>query len=556
MKIDYIYEAGVFGSYKKVNAKSNIDNAKKDLTKGAQKGILETKCDELAKLYFDMLNEVTINAITICNKYVGNEKHDLLYPGNEKHELLELSNYIAYKYFDLPKAKEMQLNLIKNMYCNRPAIEYMVSQGCFILPLIDRNFMWCHFFNNTKDISSFKNITKTIAEAAEKIIKSYLSKLPSYNLPSYASSIIPTKVKIVLTQSFTSNLHIYISKDEKLLFSYMGITDISTTGSSANDVNFVYPVGEGSSFLDYILDNYSLFEANNRSIFPVKSDEQFWKSMIEPTPWLYNKIVFTYFETNLSTLAADNFYSIKLLKFAVDNGILIKKYVDCIMIYIDDVLKNMQYIKKLKQELSNNGLDKYVSYSFNDTPRYMESFVNIGKKITSEKAEQEGVLIDSLGRGVYEFDYKDATEVESAVKNILKACDKCLTEAGADNRTKQTIKQLAEVKLKKYLPDLMSKISTSKPDCISSSNKILLCDYYKYSEDNNTSIANSNIRVVIDTSKTQFSKNDNLVFCIDFDFKLPVKGVNTNYIGKGKRRNSGKNYEYISGKHIKIEIPL
>ncbi len=28
MKIEYIYEAGVFGSYKKANAQSNIDNAK------------------------------------------------------------------------------------------------------------------------------------------------------------------------------------------------------------------------------------------------------------------------------------------------------------------------------------------------------------------------------------------------------------------------------------------------------------------------------------------------------------------------------------------------
>ena len=545
MKIEYIYEAGVFGSYKKANAQSNIDNAKKDLTKGAQKSILESKCDELAKLYFDILGDVTTNAITICNKYAGNEKHDLI----------ELSTYIANTrfYFDLSKAKEMQLNLIKNMYCNRPAIEYMISQGCFILPMIDRNFMWGYFFNSTKDISSFKNITKTIAESAEKIIKSYLSKLPSYNLPNYAS-IIPTKVKIVLTQSFTSNLHKYISKDEKQLFSYMGIT-----GDDVNDVNFEYfeyPVGEGSSFLNYILDKYSLFEANNPSIFPVKSDEQFWKSIIEPTPWLYNKIAFTYFETNLSALAADNFYSIKLLKFAVDNGILIKKYVDCIMIYIDDVLKNMQYIKKLKQELSNNGLDKYVSYSFNDMTRYIDLFVNIGKKITSEKAEQEGILIDSLGRGVYEFDYKDTAEVESAVKNILKACDKRLTDAGADKSAKQTIEQQAEVKLKKYLPDLMSKISTSKPNCISSSNKILLCDYYKYSEDNNTSIAYSNIKVVIDTSKSQFNKKDNLVLCIGFDFKLPVKGSNTNYSVKGKRRNSGKNYEYISGKQIKIEIPL
>ena len=48
MKIEYIYEAGVFGSYKKNNAHSNIDNAKKELARDAQKSIIESKCDELA----------------------------------------------------------------------------------------------------------------------------------------------------------------------------------------------------------------------------------------------------------------------------------------------------------------------------------------------------------------------------------------------------------------------------------------------------------------------------------------------------------------------------
>ena len=535
MKIEYIYEAGVFGSYKKANAQSNIDNAKKDLTKSAQNSILESKCDELAKLYFDMLNEVTVKAITICNKYAGNEKHDLL----------ELSNYIAYKYFYLPKVKEMQLNLIKNMYCNRPAIEYMISQGCFILPLIDRDFMWDYFFKSTKDISSFKNITKAIAEAAEKIIKSYLSKLPSYNLPSYAS-IIPTKVKIVLTQSFTSNLYKYISKDEKQLLSYMGVTD-----DGVNDVNFEYPVGQGSSFLNYILDNYSLFEANNPSIFPVKSDEQFWKSMIEPTPWLYNKIAFTCFETNLSALAADNFYSIKLLKFAVDNGILIKKYVDCIMIYIDDVLKNMQYIKKLKQELSNNGLDKYVSYSFNDMTRYIELFVNIGKKITSEKAKQEGISIDDFEYDIYEFDYNNTTEVESAAKKIVNVCDKLLS--GADKSTKQRIKQIAEDAVKNYLPKLMSRILKSKPHCVCYSNKILLSGFYP----KKLGIKNdNNLKALIDTTKIQLNKNGNLMFYIDISFSVPVRGINPKYIKSSSRQTSEIYYEGIYGKQIKIEIPL
>ena len=55
MKIEYIYEAGVVGSYKKANAQSNIDNAKRDLAKVAQKSIIESKCDELAELYLYML---------------------------------------------------------------------------------------------------------------------------------------------------------------------------------------------------------------------------------------------------------------------------------------------------------------------------------------------------------------------------------------------------------------------------------------------------------------------------------------------------------------------
>ena len=214
----------------------------------------------------------------------------------------------------------------------------------------------------------------------------------------------------------------------------------------------------------------------------------------------------------------------------------------------------MQYVKKLKQEITNNGLDKYVSYYFNDMYNYTETFINIGKELSYEKTEQEGIIIDSLKRRVYEFDYKDAAEVESATKKMVKACDRFLTNA--DDSTKQSIKQMIEVKLKTYLPELMSKISTAKPNCISSSNKILLCDYYKYSENVNPNIIYSNLRVVIDPNKIQFNKKGNLVVCIGFDFKLPVRGVNTNYSVKGKRRNSGKNYEYISGKQIKIEIPL
>ena len=531
MKIEYIYEAGVFGSYKKANTQSNIDNAKKELTRDAALHVLESRCDELAELFFDMLNEVSLEASIICKDV-----------DNEKTNLVELSKYLANKYFMRSTKKEMQLNLIKNMYCNKLAIEYMASKGCFILPLVDINHKWT-FFNDAKEIIPYKNITKTVAEAAEKIIKSHLSEFPSY------ASNIPNKVKIViLSNVFFYDLNSsYHSKAEEEFFSCLDIIN--------SRADFKYPVGQGSSCLNYILKTFNSLLCNNLNVKPIKSDEHIWKTMAEPSPWMFNKIELTSITTNLSTVSADDFYGIKLLKFAVDKGVLLSENGHCINICIDNVIKNMQYVKKLKQEISNNGLNKYVSYYFNDMHNYTETFINIGKELSTEQTEQEGIIIDSLKRRVYEFDYKDTAEIESATKKMVKACDKFLTNT--DNSTKQSIKQMIEFKLKTYLPDLMNKILISKPNCISSSNKILLCDYYKYSENINPNIENSNIRVVIDPNKIQFNKKGNLVLCIGFDFKLPVKGINTKYNNKASsRQTSGKNYEYISGKQIKIEIPL
>ena len=532
MKIEYIYEAGVFGSYKKANAQSNIDNAKKELTRDAALHVLKSKCDELAELFFDMLNEVSLEVSIICKDV-----------DKEKNNLVEFSKYLANKYFMRSRKKEMQLNLIKNMYCNKLAIEYMVSKGCFILPLVDIKHGWT-FFHDAKEIIPYKNMTKSVAEAAEKIIKSHLSKFPSYAFN------IPNKVKIVILSNVFYDLNSsFHSKAEENFFSCLDIDIIN------NSVDFKYPIGQGSSCLNYILNTFNSLLCNDSNVKPIKSDEHIWKTMAEPFPWMFNKIELTSITTNLSTVSADNFYGIKLLKFAIDKGVLLSENGHCINICIDNVIKNMQYVKKLKQEISNNGLDKYVSYYFNDMYNYTETFINIGKELSTEQTEQEGILIDSLKRKVYEFDYKDTSEVESATKKMVKACDKFFTNA--DDSTKQSIKQMIEFKLKTYLPDLMSKISTSKPNCISSSNKILLCDYYKYSENINPNIANSNIRVVIDPNKIQLNKKGNLLFCVGFDFKLPVRGVNAKYNNKASsRQTSGKNYEYISGKQIKIEIPL
>ena len=68
------------------------------------------------------------------------------------------------------------------------------------------------------------------------------------------------------------------------------------------------------------------------------------------------------------TLSADNFYGVKLLKFALDNGALFVSDIDeptkCQHIYVAGTIpkKDMEYLKALDQEFFNIGLDKYVVY--------------------------------------------------------------------------------------------------------------------------------------------------------------------------------------------------
>ena len=338
MKIEYIYEAGVFGSYKKANAQSNIDNAKKELSRDALNSVLENKCDELADLYLDMLTEVNSQINAISSNYNYTTETGFAYNAC----ILELSNYIVNTYFKTSRKNDIQLNIIKNVYCNRLAIEYMKSQGCFILPLVDTTNGWL-VFNDSKDIISYKNMTKAIVDAAENVIKSHLSKFPSY------ASIIPNKVKIVLLKDIYNT---YPRKQADELLSYMGIT---------NDSYFEYPIGQGSSCLNYILNNCNSLVCKF-NMFPAKSYEHIWIALTEPSPWLFNKTALTSIKADLYTVTEDDFYSIKLLKLALDNGVLSKRYTSFVVFIYDT--ENTKIIKELQRKVTNNGLDDYTTYHY------------------------------------------------------------------------------------------------------------------------------------------------------------------------------------------------
>ena len=523
MKIEYLYEAGTFGSYKNVSKQSNLDSVKRELAREASLSVLQNRCDELAELFLDMLNDVSLETSSISGQY----KYKTNTGTTEKYIFLELSNCVVNRAFNMAKSKKMQLNIIKNVYCNIHAIEYMMSHECFILPLVDTTDFSRYKNNDSKDIIPYKNMTKAVAEAAEKIIKSHLSKFPSY------ASVIPNKVKIVIVRDvfnafnldgldYSGALELYKDDNDSIehkLLPYMGFT--------GKGVIFKYP-GKGNSCLKYIIDNCTLLPIYC-NITPTKENAPILKAMADPSPWMFNKIVINLIRTDLPTVIDNNFYSIKLLKFAVDKGILVKKskeYPSSLLIFISikDVIKNLKEVKILKREISNSGLNNYVTYDFNvDRGKAIKSFMTIGKELSVDQAEQERINIDNLKRRVYEFDCNNSTEIESIVTDFIKECDKVLTD---DN-----IKQIVEANMKKSLQATMKNILKFNSFRKSSSNKILLCDIFKND-------IKCNLMLILDPGSIELNKN-------------LVIHVNANFCLAGAR-----GYIQRTSEDINIEIPL
>ena len=133
MKINYLYEAGVFGTYKNVTRQSNIANVKKELTREATLHILENKCDELAELYLDMLNEVNSKINEISSKY----SYKFQSYGGVKEKtsnILELSNFVVNTYFNNVAGVKFGVKPLSSPYVAKYAIDQMLKEKMLIIP--------------------------------------------------------------------------------------------------------------------------------------------------------------------------------------------------------------------------------------------------------------------------------------------------------------------------------------------------------------------------------------------------------------------------------------
>jgi hypothetical protein len=272
-----------------------------------------------------------------------------------------------------------------------------------------------------------------------------------------------------------------------------------------------------------------------------KKNEKVWNSVQAEIPYLHNKFYIGHIGTSIEKLSEDNFYGLKMLKHLVDTNAFLP---DATQLAIDAPSAPITHLKELSviKKFVDSANIVNAGFNFYDGSNMMEHVAALGKKMTPADAEKEGIDVNSLKRSVYEFDYSNSTAVKTAattiINNVLKNCSPSTRKDAID-------------KLTQFIPGLMTKVATAKPHCISSTNKILLCDFHQNDK------AGGNFRVEFRSDHIMFSKKGNSVFIyVEMQFKVPVGGVNPKYNKNIGQQTSGKNYEFITGKKIKLEIPL
>lgn len=544
MKINFLNEAGPFGSYKNRN-KETADKARRELNAAALDHAVEVRIDELAEAYLSMLNEIDSIVNSAFSKFTFNNKEYSLDSPCNMHILF---NYAIDR--DFRNDANVYLNTIKHVYCNLSAIEYMAKLNAFYIPIIDTSVRRQHrtsqFVNAAPDnIKEFCDIISDVGTKTEKILKKHESIIKNI-VPGFPG--IPTTPKFV---NIDCDLHYrWYLEELHTLYNSSGILTIDNSGTpvlhySIYDTKiayepFIYPGRMTEAIQEMMKYDTIRVDFHDSNIEFDKNNEKFWNSVQREIPYLHNKFYFGYLgDVSIDTLSKDNFYSLKMLKHLIDNKVVLP---DTLMRILapNSIFTKLNEISVIKKFIDSNGLTN-VEFDFNDLGKSIEYFATLGKKMKPEDAEKEGIDVNSLKRTVYEFDYSNTSTVRAAataiVNNIIKN--------GSAN-----IKQVAIDKLAEYIPTIMSKVAVAKPNCISSTNKILLCDFY---QDFNLG---GNFRSEIRQYDSVFNKkNGSLIIYIEMQFKVPVRGLNPNYKNIGKR-TSGKNYEFISGKKIKIEIPL
>ena len=537
MKIIFLNEAGVFGSYKNRN-KETIDKTRRDLNAAALDHIVEARIDELAEAYLSMLNEIDKVVNSTFSEYLFINTTSGYSLSDEKCNMRVLFNYLVDKEFN--NDTNVYLNILKHTYCNSSAAKYMSSLNEFYIPIANANEkkydspQFAHsLFHNVEE---FCNLIKKAGKKVEKILKKYepIIKEIVPGLPS-----IPTTPKFI---DIDCNFK-YYSRELESLYNAIGLTASKdqyyySKMMKVDSGTFKYPGNMQEGILEML--KFDKIPVSPDAIDEFhKGYEELWNSLSSEIPYLHNKFYFsTIGNVTIKKLAKDDFYSLKMLKRLIDNKVVLPNTFMRIL-SPGAAISQLEEIIVIKKFIESNNLTN-IKFVFDDINNITDCYVTLGKKMNSIEAEKEGIDVVNLKRSVYEFDYNDTSAVKAAATTIVNN----IIKSGPDSFRHEAID-----KLTKFIPTVMEKVASAKPHCISSTNKILLCDFYQYCK------PSGNFRAELHQNNIVFSeKNHSIIMYIEIQFRVPVRGVNIKY--KNSSRSSSKTYEFISGKKIKLEFPI
>lgn len=575
MKTQFLFEDGPFGSYKKSAAsgsKAIIDNTKKALNKQLRMQIYKSKfVDVCAPHFVEMFEDVNKSLATAWRNMTSSDENGL-WPkiasparitgiceaAGEVSNLLEIDFQTAVKNIYLDPSY-----IINGHYKNEFIIPIYVHLGYTLLNPLKIVELYS-FLDN-----ALPTISKKVSDKLKKV-----SKVVEELGVSQFSFEVPKNIKFAIYPSFEGGSTLFNGTYEKP--SYLRIPTEIAERCRQTDIYDITSIRK-SPILHEMMSSVKGLKLNGTGVcggLCVRDHEMLKRIFSLNREYLVNSPIIEV--SYIDLLVSDILNEHKALK--VIDEFLGLPFVEIeniqpstwnrsehVRIIVPNCLKEYSNILTAKSKLKNypnlSNLGLYVNFRLNDVEDKSQSYnsysgrdiqnrASIGKQLTPAQAENEGISLSALKRRVYVLDQNDPTVCKKAANDIINAL---IGSSGADCQIDAVIKKEMQDKLPAFISSLMNKVIAAKPHCATSNGKLLLCDY---TQNSNT----DNIRALINSEDITFNEKKNVLSVkIALDFKLPVAGVNPNYtanLARGVRQNSGKHYEYITGKKLKIDIKL
>ena len=548
MKTEFLFEAGAFGSYKKMaNNKSGVtDTVKKELNRAAS---IHVYADTAEKEYLDEFVDLVMNVNKMLHdSWKKIDTTDLF----DRHISIDSVTEVAQ---EISRVLNITLHqAIKNIYLDPAYIISGAYKNTFVIPI---------YFGNTWG-SWNTNIVKVIYEYMdstlpniEKLVIKKISDIGKKHGTRFFD--VPSKVKFVVSTSLNGSATEHLNNGPRNGNHGLSneIVERCMATSMSQDISrmpLVYEILTGSDGIGI----HNLGHDDSSTWGYLMNLERDY--LLTP-PQFYISFVNLPFGVILSDKKVmstlEGLLSDKNIHFISHEKSSWSRY-ESLEIRMDDLLGNYVHLNKLREILASYPNISKMTTTYNFTfanltmvpqgswlPREVSEYATIGKVIPAKTASAMGIDMEALGRNVYELDQNDPKECKKAADALLNA----IVAAGLN--VDKPVRAEIEAKLPAYLSDLMNKVVAAKPHCANANNKIMLCDY------NKGGAKHYNIRMMANCADINYNlKKNTLSFKLALDFKLPAIGVNPNYVKGRNHQNTGKNYEYITGKKVRIDIKL